>query len=557
MNRWSWFCACAVLGGMALAVGLLVPVHLRAVDGAALEAAGRGTPTLVDRGVSLVREGHAGAAQIILRAARTGLLPDRETLRSAVERTPQNIPAPSWLASNRALATNPITEVVVRLENRDRILEYLSASRCAAAKELLGIRASTNTVIFPPSQSASGQALDAAVSVTGLLLAGGKLTGSLSNNVTALAVQANRGGSSEALENALLDFMSLGQRMNWDQLAVFAQSIPDPDTLRSLAETARADDNEMPVLYSAVTLSGNPAAVARYVTTFSQSGMNDLAYSLRTGTGGLNELLWRNLRVHRSAAIERLSAMPVIGGFAQGAADFAWLHPRAAQAVQWFAYLAGGFLLALSVHFAWPPVSTLERPLQVRGFHVARETLFALGFLLVVLLLSEPFLAQESQKVDFHFRLSPPVVGGKVPTGTPAIKTTIMNPTNLLTLLLFFILQALLYTASLVKLAEIQRQRTSPRMKLKLLENEDHLFDAGLYLGFVGTIVSLILVSLGVIQFSLMAAYSSTSFGIVFVSVFKICNLRPVRRRLILESEGVPATDRDLPATAPALLTTP
>ncbi len=65
------------------------------------------------------------------------------------------------------------------------------------------------------------------------------------------------------------------------------------------------------------------------------------------------------------------------------------------------------------------------------------------------------------------------------------------------------------------------------------------------------------MVSLGVIQFSLMAAYSSTSFGIVFVSVFKICNLRPVRRRLILESEGVPATDRDLPATAPALLTTP
>ena len=33
-------------------------------------------------------------------------------------------------------------------------------------------------------------------------------------------------------------------------------------------------------------------------------------------------------------------------------------------------------------------------------------------------------------------------------------------------------------------------------MKLKLLENEDHLFDAGLYLGFVGTIISLILVSL-------------------------------------------------------------
>ncbi len=88
-------------------------------------------------------------------------------------------------------------------------------------------------------------------------------------------------------------------------------------------------------------------------------------------------------------------------------------------------------------------------------------------------------------------------------------------------------------------------KKVTPRVKLKLLENEDHLFDAGLYLGFAGTIISLILVSLGVIKPSLMAAYSSTSFGIIFVSVFKIFHLRPARRILLLESESVspePAT---------------
>jgi hypothetical protein len=76
-------------------------------------------------------------------------------------------------------------------------------------------------------------------------------------------------------------------------------------------------------------------------------------------------------------------------------------------------------------------------------------------------------------------------------------------------------------------------------MKLKLLENEEHLFDAGLYLGFVGTIISLILVSLGVIKPSLMAAYSSTSFGIIFVSILKIFHVRPYRRKLILETEAI------------------
>ena len=223
--------------------------------------------------------------------------------------------------------------------------------------------------------------------------------------------------------------------------------------------------------------------------------------------------------------------------------------------MKWFLYLAGGFLLAAALHFARLPASVLERPLQVRGFHVAREVLFALGFLLVVLLLSEPFLAQESQRVDLPFRLRLPMVGSAAPAGTPSVKRAIMNQLSILTLMLFFVLQGLLYMACLVKLAEIRRQNVPARIKLKLLENEDHLFDAGLYLGFAGTIISLILVSLGVIQPSLMAAYSSTSFGIIFVSVFKIFNLRPLRRELLLEAEA--ATPDGLAAAVAARLASP
>jgi hypothetical protein len=112
-----------------------------------------------------------------------------------------------------------------------------------------------------------------------------------------------------------------------------------------------------------------------------------------------------------------------------------------------------------------------------------------------------------------------------------------MDTRSLLTLLLFFVLQGLIYCACLVKLSEVRRQNVPAHVRLKLLENEEHLFDGGLYLGFAGTIVCLILVSLGIIQQSLMAAYSSTSFGIIFVSIFKIFNLRPVRRQLLLQAE--------------------
>ena len=43
--------------------------------------------------------------------------------------------------------------------------------------------------------------------------------------------------------------------------------------------------------------------------------------------------------------------------------------------------------------------------------------------------------------------------------------------------------------------------------------------------------------SIGIGKISMMA-YASTSFGIIFVSVLKIFHVRPMRRRLIMESEA-------------------
>jgi hypothetical protein len=228
--------------------------------------------------------------------------------------------------------------------------------------------------------------------------------------------------------------------------------------------------------------------------------------------------------------------------FGRAAADYALREPWFALMVKWFFYISGGFLLATAGHFAWPRLTEIEEPLRVRGFHVARELLFAVGFLLVVLLLSEPFLAQESQKAEVAFRLRLPSSVVATASTAPLVKKSLMetsfSSTSLITLLLFFVLQGLIYCACLVKLAEIRRQKVPPRVQIKLLENEEHLFDGGLYLGFAGTIVCLILVSLGIIQQSLMAAYSSTSFGVIFVSIFKIFNLRPVRRQLLMQAEA-------------------
>ena len=553
MSRWVTSLVCTTLGLVMLAFGLVIPAHLRAVDEGVIEKAGVKTQSLVSRGLTLAANNQLGAAQLLSQVALQEHLRGREKLEFAVNELARQHPA--WVVwggpephfesifakQDRAPETlsGPFTEYVIRLENRERVLGILSASSRPGVQELLQVRLLTNTVFFPPSSSSAGQALDAALSICGLLMDGDHLSPGLSNSITSFASAANHGGDTQRFEQVLLDFMSLGQRLNWGQLVAFLQRIDDPETLRLQGNLVRRADGDLPVLYSAIELSGRPVQVAQYLMDFSQTGVADLGTAMRFGVGGLSALLKADQRLYVSPLNQALSDYIPFDAIIAGAAGLSWQMPWFALTLKWVLYLVAGFLLAFGLHFARPAVSPLERPLQVRGFHIAREILFALGFLLVVLLLSEPFLSQESQRVEFPFRLSLSTVGRLVPAGAASVKSLFMNQLSLLTLLLFFVLQGLIFTACLFKLAEIRRQRVAPRMKLRLLENEEHLFDAGLYLGFVGTIVSLILVSLNIIQFSLMAAYSSTSFGIIFVSFFKIFHLRPARRKLLLEAEAI------------------
>ncbi|MGN6644455.1 MAG: hypothetical protein ACTHKU_15795, partial [Verrucomicrobiota bacterium] len=459
MSHRLWFFVCAILGLSMAVCGLLVPVHLRAVDDVILEAAGKGSHALIDEGAALADANNLGAAQMISQAARLEKLRGVDQLESKIATVARENPnlkafgvtesgAVGELFRANAASGEPqfVTEFFIRTENREKALALLERSNDRAVQELLKFRAATNTVLFPAVQSSSGQALEAALAMGGVLLENRHLSTELSNALLAAALEANRGGNTQPLEQCLMDLMSLGQRFNWGQLTVMLESIDGFETLRLQANLVRQAGTRLPILFSAVHLSGNPSAVAKYLTSLSQTGWNDLGVSLRYGAGGLNELLGQQHRLHIA------KFQPLLVGWCLQI-------PAMALTVKWFLYLLGGFLLALALHFARPAVSVLERPLQVRGFHIAREFLFALGFLLVVLLLSEPFLAQESQRADTPIRLHLPMAGGAASAGKASAKSPIMNPTNKLIMLLFFTVQGLLYTASVVKLAEIRRQR--------------------------------------------------------------------------------------------------
>lgn len=548
-TRWQWVFVSVVLGLLMLGCGVLIPVHLRALDSSIVLSAGRTGDSLIERGNALADANRLGAAQIFVSAAHQAQMPGWDRLQESITARAAQSPGASYWGNdpvknlfNSMPQGDSFSAFIVQRQNREAALAHLQASAIRGAQALMRCRSLERLTLFPPASSDGGQAYEAVIAECGLLMDETHLMPSLTGWIADQAEHAALGGGSQALEETLMDFGSLGEHFNWDQLTALVANVPDASTLHALAGQVSGAGDRLPLLFAAVQLSGEPSAVVNYIGKYPQTGFKDISSALWYGANGIKELTESGQRFYVSNVFHYLAAHSPVGGFYYFWAAVSLHDPWLVLAVKWLCYLGAGFFFAMALHFMRPPVSELETPLQVRGFHLLRELLFSLGFLLMVLLLSEPFLAQEDQKGTFSFRLHLPMTGGAVSAGVAGIKQTVMNPTIMLTLLVFFVLQALLYISCLVKLAEIRRQQVSPRIKLKLLENEDHLFDAGLYLGFVGTIVSLIVASLGLVKFSLMAAYSSTSFGIIFVVIFKIFHLRPARRKLLLEAELAEAT---------------
>ena len=165
-------------------------------------------------------------------------------------------------------------------------------------------------------------------------------------------------------------------------------------------------------------------------------------------------------------------------------------------------------------------------------------SVMTLATITLIMSLYEPFLFQESKTLEFPLHWKFPMVNGAITTTLTNELKTMIDKLTIVALVFFLVVQGIIYVIGLLKLAEIRRQTVPNKVKLDLLENEENLFDAGLYCGLGGTVLSLVLLGMGVIKPSLMAAYASTLFGIIFVALLKICHLRPLRRKLIIEAES-------------------
>ncbi len=285
-----------------------------------------------------------------------------------------------------------------------------------------------------------------------------------------------------------------------------------------------------PLTYTAVTWPGEPEAtrqVVNYLMKHGRRGDADLKRAMRHGHGALLHLVQSEERISPRGSEDALSAM----------ATFSLNHPRWAGFVRLLLMVLGGALL-LRLFTLLNPV-TLASPADVTLFRWRRRAT-AFLMLTVLVILGEPVLFQPAASSEYEVAVKVPIAAN--PKDNPNKDNTMLGATessdtaaNITMIVLFTIAQVIVYMTFLRRMREIRDGSQTPQQKLKLLENEDNLFDLGLYIGIAGTALGLGLIMLDLFT-KPYAAYVSNILGIACVAVVKIHHLRNTRQELLLEA---------------------
>ncbi len=521
-----------------LAVAWLLPVNVKSLNPALLREAGRGTRTAAEFAEELLVLDKPGPAALVVEAAQkagdTGWSKAKAAVRLYQARQPLmtrwggadvalepllKSPAAPELAP--AEKSTPVLELLARGGMRESLRLALTDTRLPGVQSLLATGKLTSWQRFVPANRAGGQPLDAVVLLTATLWQGGHLAAPLQREVRTLAEAALATGTPGALEDFYLDVLSLGRRLDWVQLAELLRTATSTDTLAQFAHLARVAPEQTSVIYTAALLVGSTDGVARYLITYGKSGAESLRQALGQGEGAVRQLV----RLQAPVAENGAPDIPMTAGFALR-------YPAAALLVKYGAFLSGAFILLklLSARLAGPMAPAALR---------LNSGVLAGLMTLLFLVLSEPFLLKAAAASDYQLKLVLPVlaVGGDLHE-SPSNPVPTMDTTTLLSIATFAALQIGMYIICLMKIAAIQRQPLPAATRLRLMENEENLFDGGLYIGIAGTASALVLQVLGLIEANLLAAYSSNLFGIVCVALVKIRHVRPCKHRLILEAQA-------------------
>ncbi len=553
---------CCAGGLILLLAGLFVPAHYRAVDWEVLRVAGEGTATRESLANDSLKAGQVGPAAVLFRAVHDSKPEgeDRSAAEAGMEEVGDRVARDGgvalWGSSNlwldgccREVAQGisraergafevgiPVLQWLLPSEARKSMLQHIQGSSEAAVMALLSARRLEHTVILPPVASSSGQPLDA-----GLLLASALVEQQRGGAGVALewergAMTATQGRGSEALESMVLDLLAAARFFDWEQLATLVDRCEDAASLHRLVELSGGDARRWTTLYALVTASGGMKRLTGYLVKHGEPGLKDLDRALGLGAGAVKELLEAGHRIHEGRWRGWIIRVTGAEGASRWVVAATQRAPTLALVVRYLFWLDGLFLLILGLWWGRRIfLAETNRRFQPRPDMISVGVV-AVTAVVGIFLASERFLGLQTGAAAGRAAAGIPVLKARVRLELPPAKNSLMNEKVIGMLVLFFVTQFAIYLIGLSRLRHIRGQGVSGGTKLKLLDNEESMFDAPLYLGIAGSVLALVLRLTGFGDVSLMASYSSTLFGILFCFILKVMHVRPYRQQLILES---------------------
>jgi hypothetical protein len=533
--------AAPVLVILGLVVGLAawsLPVNLKSVTPALLRAAGAGTPTLGAYGRDLVDVEKIGPAALVLTAAQAMNDPRAPALQRALEqfaaRQPGLVAWGGWdpfldpLFNLRATpgrdGSTPIIAFLIAERARSTLRDYLAKSGSGAVQALLQLREIPGTGRFVPATRPGGQPLEALILLTGLLYQGGHVSPSLQRELRGLADTAVAQRALGDLEIFFVDLLGLGRRLDWGQLVELMRRTDSVKTVGEYAHLARVAPDQLALFYAAALFSESADRVAGYLIEFGTAGVEDLKLALSNGQGAVRQLLLRQVPVNRTAT-PTLSA----------GAELALTQPQLLLALKYLGYFLGMWLVLRGLdRWLVSPEGVVALPSAL--MHMKAGVL-ALVFAVLLIAVTEPFLLKAAPLSEYRPRVHLALDISNATVAAQSQPVTIMHPSNLISVAVFAALQIVVYFVCLLKIREIARHDLPPLVKLRLMENEENLFDMGLYVGIGGTAAAMVLITLGLAEANLLAAFSSNLFGITCVALVKIRHVRPYKRQLIMDGQ--------------------
>lgn len=517
-----------LLALMLAATAWGIPARLRGLHPVAMEAAGRGAPSTVAAAEALVAAGRPGPARWLAAAAAEAGLPGTNALAARVSaglaaagsRTwggpaPEGAPAMAAEAGTNRTGSMPAADLFMTPEGRRAWRQRMEVARSPGARAIWEARAFAPRR-FVAVDRAGGQPLEGTLLLLAALQEHGGLSDGLAAGVQAWVANARPGQPAEGLEQACLDLLALSRRMDWASLGELLRAMPDPAALRDWTAAVQRDATAFPVLFAASVLSGRPAAMASRIGERGGKGREELVAALRGGQGSA-----RWLGGSRLPRVSGAWGWPWLGGWAAGQRTLAgWIRIGL---LLMSACMAGTGLAMAVENSIEGPKGRVRRALALTAVSGA-----------LLILPAEPWGGRKPlPRLDVRLAET---TGGAEDGKAQQRTRWKMEPSTLGTIAVFGALQAAVYVLCRRKIAEILAMAEPAGVRLRLMENEENLFDAGLYVGIAGTAMALVLQVLQLVEANLLAAYSSNLMGIVTVALVKIVHVRQARRGLIIEA---------------------